>query len=84
MWRIRVVKGRYGDGDVKNNEQEALEVVTLLILEEPSDGQDGKDQHDEVEDVEVEIHGLVQSPADNNGQGSVEEGSLKSGAEDVR
>lgn len=82
--RVRVVPCCSSNGDVENYEQESFEIVALLILEESSDGEDSENKHDKIEDGKVEIKCLVETPADDDNERSVEEGGLKCSTEDVR
>ena len=74
--RVWIVEGRNSNSDVKNDEQKAFQVVTLLILEESTNGEKSEDEHDEVENCKVEIKTLVEAPADNDGKRGVKESSL--------
>lgn len=82
--RIGVVECSNSDGDVENNKQKSLEIIALLILKESSDSEDGENKHDEVKNRKVQVETLVKAPANNNGKGRVEEGSLKGSTKDVR
>lgn len=79
-----VIERGDGDDDVDDDHEEALEVIALLVAQEVSDRDDGEDEHDEVEDVEVEAHGELHPPPDDDDKGTVEEGRLQSRAQDVR
>lgn len=50
--------------DIDNNAQGTFKIVGLLVSQKVTDHQDTQDQHDNVEEVEVQVHSLVQSPAD--------------------
>nr|POE87779.1 hypothetical protein CFP56_11008 [Quercus suber] len=59
------------------------QVIRLLVPKEAADYDDGKDQHDRVENLEIEAHGDVQTPADEHDERSVEEGGLNRCSQDV-
>src|SRR5689334_5370075 len=75
--RIGVVEGRDGDGDIDHYTQEALEIVALLISQEVAHRDDGQQEHGNVKDLKLQAHLLVQAPAHDHDQGTVEEGSLE-------
>lgn len=75
--RVRVVGCRYANGDINDDAQHTLQIITLLVPQEVSNSQNGEDQHNQVETLKVEAHGLVKSPADDNHKGAVEQSGLQ-------
>lgn len=79
-------KSKGGKGEKKkktHNKQRALEVIRLPISKEVPHDDNGQDEQDDHEDLEVEVHGLVQDPAGEHDERGVEEGCLQRGAEAV-
>lgn len=73
------VEGKCDDG-VDGNAHGALEVVALAVLNEVVDNQDGDEEDHGLEALEVEGHGLVHDPAEDNEERSDKEGDLHRGS----
>ena len=83
MVRVGVVERGDGDDHVDQDAESTFEVVGLLIPEEVAHNDDGEDEDDDVEDFEVEVHALVETPTDDDDEGRVEESGLEGCAKDV-
>lgn len=69
------VESKCNDG-VDTNAHGALEVVALSVLDQVVDDQDGDEEDHSLEALEVESHGLVHDPAEDDEEGSDEESDL--------
>lgn len=65
------------------NKQSSLKPVRLSVAEEVAHDENGEDEQGNHEDFEVEIHGFSHCPADEDNQGTVEEGGLDGWAKAV-
>ena len=57
---------RLTDDYVDENAKRSFEVIRLLVFQEVAHDDDGQDEDDNVEDLEIEIHGFAQAPADDD------------------
>jgi hypothetical protein len=78
---IRVNEKRQRDNSINADAHGALEVVTLSVLNEVVDNQDGDEEDDGFEALEVQRHGLVHDPTEDDEEGSYEEGDLHGAAD---
>lgn len=70
-----------GNDGVNTQTHGALQVVALSVLDEVVHNQDGNEKDDGLETLEVQRHGLVHDPAEDNEEGSHEKGDLHRAAD---
>jgi hypothetical protein len=78
---IRVDVEGQGDDDVGAEAHAALEVVALAVSDEVVDDQHGEEEDDGLEALEVQGHGLADDPAEDDEEGSDEQGDLHAAAD---
>lgn len=78
---IRVDVEGQGDDDVGSEAHAALEVVALAVSDEVVNDQHGEEEDDGLEALEVQGHGLADDPAEDDEEGSDEQGDLHAAAD---
>lgn len=73
---VRIIPGCQSDNEIDEDAQGPLEVIRLSVTQEIAHDENGQYQAGNHEDLKVQVHRLVESPADNHDKGGVEKGGL--------
>lgn len=83
VYGIGIVEGANGDDHVNQDTKNSLEVITLAVTEEVTNHQNSENEDDGIEDLEVQVERVTQTPCDDYNERSIEESGLNGCAEDM-